>query len=255
MFNKSDYEKFYYFFATPYRRMCVYMKEYDDISWEDKCKIFRGGYDYRFEEFFQRKIGGSKPCDFMTAGAPSFCVVSDKVINAFKKNGITGWEAYPVLIHSKKYGDLTNYYAFYVTGVAEKADLNLCEIVDVIHPSGKPGKEGRGYYFPLDSWDGSDIFYHRGTLHITVTERVKKLLESIRATNCNFKSATEFSLPDWVIERDLAKQAKAEAEKNDVEQAKADQAEVEQVNVEQTNTIQETEKKRTPFWRRRKRDK
>lgn len=50
----------------------------------------------------------------------------------------------------------------------------------------------KGYFFPLDSWDGSDFFYHIDTFGITVTEKVKVLFESLNITNVRFINCTDY---------------------------------------------------------------
>jgi hypothetical protein len=200
---KQAYSNFYSLKGV-WQHMAVTPVDRKPMPYKDTLRFYKGDFSiFKPVEFVQRKIGGSKICDIMSAGYPAFTVVSERVINAFKENGITGWGAYPVLIHTKKKGDLTNYYAFYITSVAEYADRSLCEKVEIISKSGKfVYTADKGFYFPLDSWDGSDIFYHEGSHSITVTERLKKLLEKMKATNFKFEPCSEYIFVDYLMSDD-----------------------------------------------------
>ncbi len=198
MDSKSTFDRFYRFRIDDLiKPMSTAPINNSEISTAVSNKLFLGDFSVvKPEIFFQCKIGGNKLCDVISAGAPGFHLFSDKVINALKESGITGWGAYPVTVQTKKKGDLTNYYAFYVTGRAEKADRSLSGQIEVPLPNGKKKMKDKGYFFPLDSWDGSDFFYFTGTLSaIGVTERVKEVFEAVNATNAKFTHCTEFIWP------------------------------------------------------------
>ena len=195
MDSRLDFDKFYTFspddFVVP---MSVTPVNNYDIQTEDRKRLFCGDFSNTKPENFVQ-VRGKKVCDLMVAGAPSFYLVSERIIEALRQNGITGWGSYPVKIQTNSIGELNNYHAFYVYGKADKADRSLSEKIEVKTRIKTKEIRYKGYFFPLDSWEGTDFFYHVGTFGITVTERVKSLLESLDATNVQFKKCSEFIWP------------------------------------------------------------
>ncbi len=163
----------------------------NDIATNDRRNFFRGDFTNVRPEVFV-EVDGNKVYDFIVAGAPSFYLISDKVVRALRENSITGWGSYPVTIHTESMGVINNYHALYITGKALKADRTLAEKIEVVLSNKKKKIKDKGFYFPLDSWDGTDIFYHINTFGVTVTQRVKNLFESLNITNVKFEKCTEY---------------------------------------------------------------
>jgi len=190
---KLDFSKFYIFgekyFDGP---VAVAPENNKDIPTDVRKKFCCGDFSVIKPEHFVH-VRGNKLYDMVVAGAPSFYLMSQRLIDVLEKNNVTGWGSYPVTITSSSLGEISNYHAFYIFGKADKADRSLSEKIEVVFPNKSKGFRDKGYYFPLDSWDGSDFFYHIGTVgSITVTEKVKNLFESINATNVQFVRCTEY---------------------------------------------------------------
>jgi hypothetical protein len=192
MDSRSDFKKFFRFSIGQIEGpLTVAPLNNKDIATSDRKKFFMGDFKNEKPEVFV-KVDGNEACDFIIAGAPSFYLVSERVINAMKENDITGWSVYPVTIKTSSMEEIKNYLAFYIIGNADKADRNLSEKIEVTFPNKTKGIKEKGYYFPLNSWEGTDFFYHVGTYGITVTEKVKEFFESLNVTNVKFESCTEY---------------------------------------------------------------
>lgn len=196
MVLKSGFDKFYLFGCKMYDGpMTVAPINNDTIATPDRKKLFCGDF-LNIKPVQFTEVSKGELCDLIVAGAPSFYLISDRITTALSENSITGWGSYPVSIITKSKEEITNYHALYITGKADKADRGLAEKVEVTLPSKMKKLKDKGYYFSIDSWEGTDFFYHIGSLGaITVTERVKLLFESINATNAEFRKCSEFIWP------------------------------------------------------------
>lgn len=136
---------------------------------------------------------GSKPFDFLSSGYAGLYLVSNKIIKLFNSNAVSGWKSIPVRI--KGYDDY-NYYILTITGRCSALDLTKSEtfIKGPLTPTGKPFEAKRGLYFDLGSWDGSDVFTPEKTMFIFVTEKVKRLLVKIKATNVSIVNITKYEM-------------------------------------------------------------
>ena len=196
MDSKLDYDIFYIFNAEyDNESLAVAPINYKDISFEEKSRFYLGDFSKTKPEYFIQ-VSGKKICDIVIAGAPSFNLFSDRIIVALRQNEVTGWGSFPVVIRTDSMQELNNYHVFYITGKAEKADINLSEKTEILLPNKTRKIRDKGYFFPLDSWEGTDVFYHVGTLgFITVTENIKNIFESLKVTNVHFEKCTEFIWP------------------------------------------------------------
>ncbi len=131
---------------------------------------------------------GGHPTDVMWSTVVTVVVVSQRVVDLLKEDGLTGWATYAVDVRDKKGQAVPGYYGFAVTGRAGSRDLRRGEIIDKppIVPGGKPYQVLRGLYFEGDYWDGQDFCLMGSTLTIIVTERVVRLFKRHRIRNVEF---------------------------------------------------------------------
>jgi hypothetical protein len=193
MDSTLDFDKYYIFNEeTLIGPMAVAPINNKDVPTEARKRFFLGDFSMMKPDKFVQ-VRGKKMCDLIVAGAPSFYLISERIILALKQNEVTGWGSYPVVITTDSMQDIGNYHAFYVTGKAEKADRSLSEKIEVVLPNKSKAVKDKGYYFPLNTWEGTDFFYHIGTLgKITVTKKVKVLFESMNVTNVEFRKCSEY---------------------------------------------------------------
>jgi len=131
---------------------------------------------------------GGHPTDVMWSTVVTVVVVSQRVVDLLKEEGLTGWATYAVDVRDKKGQAVPGYYGFAVTGRAGSQDLRRGEIIDKppIVPGGNPYQVLRGLYFEGDYWDGQDFCLMGSTLTIIVTERVVRLFKRHRIRNVEF---------------------------------------------------------------------
>lgn len=134
---------------------------------------------------------GSKHFDFLNSGYAGLYLVSNNIIELFESNAVTGWSSIPVRI--KGY-DEYDYFILTITGRCSALDLTKSKtyIKAPLTPNGKPIEAKRGLYFDLNSWDGSDVFTPEKTTFIFITEKVRRLLIKIKATNVSIVNVTQY---------------------------------------------------------------
>jgi hypothetical protein len=196
MDSKLDFDKFYKFGEESIDSPMTFAAEnYKEKSFEELKKFYHGEFiNEKPKTFIQ--TGGKDLCDLMSAGAPSFYVLSERVISSLKDNDITGWASYPVALITNSKEKTNNYHALYILGKADKADKSISKKIEVVLPNKSRKIKDKGYFFPQDSWEDTDFFHHVETLgSITVTERVKLIFESLQVTNVKFKKCSEYIWP------------------------------------------------------------
>ena len=147
---------------------------------------------------------GKKFWDVVTAGKGLLYAVSEKVVKLLKDNNLTGCKFYPITI--KDHEDLS-YYLLTITGRCGAFDISKSKVMetieypasviqnsDIVIPKGKFSIM-KGFYFPLESWDGCDFFSPEGSGKIIVTERVKNLFKKHNITNVVFQDLEE---EEWI---------------------------------------------------------
>lgn len=138
-----------------------------------------------------KQCEGEKLCDLIGTTA-TLRLISKRVQEALISERITGWRTCPIEFKDKKGELIDNYGALATVGRCGPLDNSRCrkitrkalatdELIDVF----------LGYYFDEDSWDGSDLFRPEGTRMTMVTQRAKDVIESISATNIEFKPILE----------------------------------------------------------------
>lgn len=96
--------------------------------------------------------------------------ISQKIMDAFTENNITGWESYPIVIE----GTDEKYYGFHVTGKGGKiTNLESNGAVSSSEP----------IEWEEDKWDGSDIFSLEDRSITVITPRVKEILDNFNVKN------------------------------------------------------------------------
>ncbi len=158
----------------------------------DFYKVFRSEYIPEYVVECMPSLG-SKAFDFLNSGYAGLYLVSEKIIELFKNNAISGWSSIPVRI--KAYEGY-NYYILTVIGRCSEIDYEKSEsfIKAPFTPTGKPIEAKRGLNFDLNSWDGSDVFTPEKSMFTFVTEKVEKLLSKNKATNVIIENITKFEI-------------------------------------------------------------
>lgn len=151
------------------------------ISQEEYRSFFKGG---KYAEKMPRTFitaGGRKKHDFMRGAAFNLNLVSEKLKTELEEANVTGAEFVPVTVKTRGTRVYADYYAMLVTGRAKVADRELSIPKFFAEKEGfKPSWNDVGYFFPLDSWDGSDIFCceeEKSWGKIVVTQKVKNILQ------------------------------------------------------------------------------
>lgn len=120
-------------------------------------------------------------------------LVSDKIVELFQREGITGWKTYPVELTGKGGVPVTGYHGLAVTGRCGPIDprRSVLKTLPPLVPGGEERRVRLGLYFDMDTWDGSDIFVATNNNRVIVVERVKELLERNNIRGCEFDRLTE----------------------------------------------------------------
>lgn len=136
---------------------------------------------------------GHKPYDLIGMGYACLYLLSDRLLYTLRKEGVTGWTAHPVEVRRTDGEVIPGYHVFVVTGRCGPIDDTRSEEVwrPPPTPTGQSYKAWLGLYFAPETWDGSDVFVPQHTGHIIVVERVRQILQEVRATNIEFDRLTE----------------------------------------------------------------
>jgi hypothetical protein len=101
-------------------------------------------------------MGGARPADvvFTTYARPM--LISERVLDLLTAAGVTGWGSIPCTLWDK-HGDEWQYYLLTVRGrcgpiIGSKSSKFYEQMPGGVFP------RWRGFYFDVDTWDGSDIF-------------------------------------------------------------------------------------------------
>lgn len=138
-------------------------------SWE----IFKDPAILIKDNFF-KVDKGKKAYDLIEYCDPINFAISEKLKRVLEENKITGWYCYPIFID----GIDDKYYGFHIEGKGGEV-TNRDGDGDV--PMFEPVQ------FNCSNWDGSDIFYLKGTGIKVCTQKVKDLLEKEKITNIDIK--------------------------------------------------------------------
>ena len=141
------------------------------------------------------KFCGNRNLDLVNAANGLF-LLSNRVIEIFKINHITGWNSLPAEIHMGKGEIINDYSLLTIHSKLVKIEYENSESVlkQPFTPAGKPIWIKRGLPFDINKWDGSDIFSAENTLFTFITEKVQNLLIENKCTNIKIERTSEFEL-------------------------------------------------------------
>ena len=182
-------------------------------------EISRG--EKEVSEIFSVKhsMGGKNLYDIIWTTNAFPLIVSQRVIELFKSNEITGWKTYNVKIHSKKNEFINQkYYGLIITGRCgyqdySKNSISMEKIGVMIEPHLK------GFYFKDDYWDGSDLFMcipneeGESNMFRFCTQKVADLIKKEKIKNLSLEKVTDFSLSISLYNIELTEKQKLEVEK------------------------------------------
>ena len=150
-------------------------------------------------------MGGGLPSDFIWTGNAGAVIVHRCIVNLLRDQGFTGWRPYVVSVIDKGGDYHPEYDGLVILGRCGAADLSTSVVVLSQYPAGWY-PHLLGYYFPADSWDGSDIFMERPdtcghqTGHTFVTDRLRAAFEAANVQNVRFEPLPDHSAPSSVYE-------------------------------------------------------
>jgi hypothetical protein len=133
---------------------------------------------------------GKKFGDFVFSGHVGLLVVSRRIIELFEKYEITGYKAIPTTVIDS---DQLEYCLLAITSRCTAIDYSKSEVFihPPIVPDGPSFEAYRGLPFEIESWDGSDFFRPYNSRWTIVTNKVKDILISHKATNVEIKNITD----------------------------------------------------------------
>ncbi|PVW13902.1 hypothetical protein [Marixanthomonas spongiae] len=167
----------------------------------------------------KHSMGGNTLYNFIWTTNAYPMIVSKKVIELFKSNGITGWKTYDVEIYSKKDEFIDQkYYGLIIIGRCGYLDYSKNSIViDKIGITTEP--HSKGFYFKDDYWDGSDLFMCKpnkdgeSNMFRFCTQKVADLIKKEKLKNISLEKATDFSMSISMYNIELTEEQKLEMEK------------------------------------------
>ena len=167
----------------------------------------------------KHSMGGKTLYDIIWTTNAFPLIVSERVIELFKSNGITGWKTYDVEIHSKKNELISQkYFGLIITGRCGYRDYSKNAIVmDKIGITTEP--HSKGFFFKDDYWDGSDLFMCKpdengeSTMFRFCTQKVADLIKKEKIKNLSLEKVTDFSMSISLYNIELTEKQKLEMEK------------------------------------------
>lgn len=159
---------------------------YDKLIWGDYK-------DVKFPVTYHELKGGSsgkRMRDILDTRHPPLYLISDRFKVILEESGITGWKSYPIALFDKKGNHVNGYNGFSITGRAGKMQK-----YDQLPLECGYSADADGYYFDINTWDGSDLFNTEGSWHIIASERFIKVLVDNKITACDYCRLTDYG--DW----------------------------------------------------------
>lgn len=135
-----------------------------------------------------------RPVDYVGCGLVGITLISERMRDVLVRNEVSGWDTYPVDVHTVKGDPIPGYRGLIVNG--RTGPILWDERTPIwmkAYAKGVPPMEGlRGIPVDMSSWDGSDIFVESGrATHIFVTSRLKTIIERSKLTNIQFTPPDE----------------------------------------------------------------
>ncbi|MCF7568940.1 hypothetical protein L3X37_11285 [Sabulilitoribacter arenilitoris] len=166
----------------------------------------------------KHSMGGKTLYDIIWTTNAFPLIISERIVELFNSNGITGWKTYDVEIRSKK-NDLIDqkYFGLIITGRCGYRDYAKSSIIlDEIGVNIKP--HVKGFYFKDDYWDGSDLFMSNpeengnSTMFRFCTDKVVNLFKKEKIKNIEFENLNESTLAIELYNVPLTDKQKSEME-------------------------------------------
>ncbi|CAM1340994.1 MULTISPECIES: hypothetical protein [Tenacibaculum] len=167
----------------------------------------------------KHSMGGKSLYDIIWTTNAFPLIVSERIIELFKSNGISGWKTYNVEIYSKKNEFIDQkYYGLIITGRCGYRDYSKNSIImDKIGITTEP--HSKGFYFKDDYWDGSDLFMcnpdenGNSNMFRFCTQKVADLVKKEKIKNISLEKVTDFSMSISLYNIELTEEQKLEMEK------------------------------------------
>ena len=158
-------------------------------------KLILGDYkDIQFPVIYHEHKGGSsgkRMRDILDTRHPPLYLISDRFKVILEESYITGWKSYPIALFDKKGNRIEGYNGFSITGRAGKM-----QEFDQLPLEYGYSANADGYYFDVETWDGSDLFHAEGDMiDIFASERFIKVLVDNKITACEYCRLTD--MRDW----------------------------------------------------------
>lgn len=142
------------------------------------------------------RLSGQNPLDIMETGTGLFYLISNKIFEVLKLNQLSGWNSFPVEVYGKNDERIDGYQCLSITGrcstLDERKSLKILKPPRV--PQAMPYYVKKGLYFDINKWDGSDFFLAPNKGFIFVTQKVRNILESEKASNVLFINALDIEI-------------------------------------------------------------
>ena len=162
-------------------------------SVDDKSLAEVGDMGYRELAHFKGQVSlsvvkGAEAGDFIWNGL-GLLVVSDHLLEVLRLHHVGGYATYEVQVKHSGHR-LPGYHGLAITGMGGKNHPSAFK--DGLIP-GTAIQRVKGLH--PTSWDGADLFTLDDAYRIVLaTERVRRIFQDERITNCKFKPAAEFSI-------------------------------------------------------------
>jgi hypothetical protein len=157
-------ETMFYSFGAADEKGCVRIKS--KMKYNTLDIIRKDSPLVKFNEFTVAR--GKKWFDIVQFDDSVNFAISKKTKDVLESNSVTGWGCFPIEISGAPHA----YFAFQIFGIAGPI-LNL---------EARNNYEADYVEFDLASWDGSDIFNLKDTLHSACLPKVKQILEDAGIT-------------------------------------------------------------------------
>lgn len=154
--------------------------------------IFRGDSIPASPLVFAHQRGGAAR-DLISTGFPALMLLSSRVFEILRAEGITGWTTFPVVVTGKDRQVIDGYRGLSITGRCGSIRKERSKLVwkEPRYAGGPPRQVKLGLLFDPATWTGHDMFSPQGVDYVFVGERVKDVLEQAKVKNIRFERLTE----------------------------------------------------------------
>ena len=117
---------------------------------------------------------GACRADIIGSGSASLYLISSRLVDGLRDEGITGWTSLPIRFEDGTAPDGA-FHAFVVTGRCGPIKYELSAVVEKTK-RGRPTRWWKGEFFDPATWDGTDVFTPADTGTVFIVSRVRELL-------------------------------------------------------------------------------